>query len=234
MVKFNFLSQFDIWIFKIHQQHQELTTALLNSNLLRKTDFYQTHSDFCILSELNKGESWLAKKIKYQIMADHIRPYLGQSQGLREFRSSLILKKLNIACPSPILAGTNISPWGTYESLFICRYLPGYINGKDFLNKQQNPADRKNFLCAVARDLAAIHGHGLFHKDTNFSNILCKPEDTGKIYWIDNDVKEIGSHFDTYEELALKRFQKALKNNFINHQEWDFFVDCYRNSLAKR
>ncbi len=234
MVKFNFLSQFDIWIFKSHKQHQAVTAALLNSNLLKKTDFHQTHSDFCILSELNKGESWLAKKIKYQIMADHIRPYLGQSQGVREFRSSHILAGLNIACPSPVLAGTNISPWGTYESLFICRYLPDHVNGMDFLSRQKNPADREAFLRAVARDLAVIHGHGLFHKDTNFSNILCKSEEPGKIYWIDNDVKEMGSKFNAYEELALKRFQKALKNNFINQKEWDFFVDCYRNTLAKR
>jgi len=233
MVKFNFLSQFDIWIFKIHKQHQAMTAVLLNSNLLSKTDFHQTHSDFCILSALNKGEPWLAKKIKYQIMADHVRPYLGQSQGAREFRSSQILEELNIACPSPILAGTNISPLGTYESLFICRYLTDHVNGREFLSKQKNPADRKNFLCAVARDLAVIHDHGLFHKDTNFSNILCKREETGKIYWIDNDVKEIVPDFDAYEALALKRLQKALKNNFINHQEWDLFVDCYRNALAK-
>lgn len=233
MVKFNFLSQFDIWIFKINKQHQAMTAVLLNSNILSKTDFHQTHSDFCILNGLNKNETWLAKKIKYQIMADHIRPYLGQSQGLREFRSSQILEGLNIACPSPMLAGTNMSPWGTYESLFICRYLPDHVNGIDFLSTQNNPADREAFLRAVARDLAVIHGHGLFHKDTNFSNILSKHGESGKIYWIDNDVKEMSSHFDAYEELALKRFQKALKNNFIHHKEWDFFVDCYRNFLAK-
>ena len=234
MVKFNLFDQFDIWIFKISDDYREMVTDLLiNRKPLRKTDFHQTHSDFCVLHKLNSGEPMLAKKIKCQIAADHIRPYLGQSQGIREFRSSQILERLNISCPSPILAGTNISPLGTYESLFICRYLPDHVNGSEFLSKQQNPADREAYLCAVAKDLAVIHGNGLFHKDSHFGNILCNPEEMGKIYWIDNDLKQMGSKFDAYEKLAMHRFQNALKNKFISPKEWDFFVDCYRNNLVK-
>jgi tRNA A-37 threonylcarbamoyl transferase component Bud32 len=108
------------------------------------------------------------------------------------------------------------------------------VNGLEFLKQCIDPAARENFLSAVAGDLAEIHGNGLFHKDTNFSNILCNPQESDRISWIDNDVKKMGAKFDAYEKLALKRFQKAMvRENLLNNTEWDFFVECYRNNLVK-
>ena len=234
MVKFSFFHPLDIWIFTINADYREMVKNLLvDGKLLRRTDFRQKYSDLCVLPMQDRGGPVLAKKIKYQRMADHIRRYLGQSQALREFRSSQLLDRLNIACPTPILSGTNISPLGVYESLFLCRYIPGHVTGTEFLIRCQDPSAREALFCAVAKDLALIHANGLFHKDSHFGNILCSPHKTGQIYWIDNDLKTMGAKFDAYEKLALERFQKALKKNLISHTEWKFFVDCYRDNLVK-
>jgi tRNA A-37 threonylcarbamoyl transferase component Bud32 len=236
MVKFNFFNQLDIWIFTINDPYRETAAdLLLNDELRSRTDFRQTYSDFCILNMPDRGGPFLVKKIKCQIAADRIRRYLGLSQAMREFRSSLLLERLKVSCPPPVMAGTNISPMGMYESLLLCRYLPHHVNGLEFLKQCSDPPARKNFLSAVAGDLAVIHGNGLFHKDTNFSNILCNPQDSGRISWIDNDVKKTGSEFDDYEKLALKRFQKAMvRENLLNNMEWDFFVECYRKNMGGR
>lgn len=235
MVKCNFFNRFDLWFFTINGPYRETAADLiLNSEFRNKTDFRQTYSDFCILNIPDRGGPFLVKKIKCQIAADRIRRYLGRSQAMREFRSSLLLERLKVSCPSPVLAGTNVSPLGTYESLLICRYLPHHVNGLEFLKQCSDPAARKAFFSAVAGDLAVMHGNGLFHKDTNFSNILCTPRESGRISWIDNDIKKTGSAFDDYEKLALKRFQKAMvREQLLNNAEWDFFVECYRKHMAE-
>lgn len=233
MVKFSLFYPFDIWILTINDDFSRVVPKLLEDDtLLKKTDFRQSHSDFSVLP-MQEGEGpFVAKKIKYQKAADYIRRYLGESQASREFHAAQALGRLNISCPAPVLYGTNISPRGVYESIFICRYLNNHLNGNEFLKNHQNPSAREAFFRAVARDLALIHGNDLFHKDTNFGNIMFNPEEPEKIYWIDNDVKKMGAKFDEYEKIALQRFQNALKKNYINDEEWNFFVDCYRGSLG--
>ncbi len=234
IVKFSLFNHLDIWIFTIDPDYRNIVTVLFaDSNLLQKTDFHQKYSDLSVLSMQDSGGPFLAKKIKPQRMADNIRRYLGQSQARREFRSSLLFKRLNISCPTPILYGTNISPFGAYESLFLCRYIPHHQTGTEFLSQCQDPTTRKTLFHAVAKDLAVIHGNGLFHKDSHFGNILCNPQNISKIYWIDNDVKKTGNRFDVYEKIALERFQKVLKKNLISSAEWEFFVDCYRDHLTQ-
>jgi tRNA A-37 threonylcarbamoyl transferase component Bud32 len=234
MVKFSLFDPLDIWILTINDDFSRIVPKLLEDDeLLKKTDFRQPYADFSVLPMQNGEGPFLIKKIKYQIAADYIRRYLGKSQASREFHAAQILGRLNIACPAPVLNGTNISPRGAYESIFICRYLHNHLNGHEFLKNHQNPSVREAFFRAVARDLALIHGNDLFHKDTNFGNIMYDLQEPDKVYWIDNDVKKMGSKFDEYEKVALQRFQNALKKNYINNEEWNFFLDYYRRCLTK-
>jgi len=83
----------------------------------------------------------------------------------------------------------------------------------------------------VAQDLAKIHSHGLFHKDSHFGNILCQSECPIRIFWIDNDLKKINPKNNQYEKIALNRFQKVLGQNIISPKEWGLFLENYFSYL---
>lgn len=234
MVKFSLFYPLDFWIVTINDDFAQIAPKMLaDDKLLKNTDFCQSHSDFSILPVQDKKGPFLVKKIKYQKTADYIRRYWGQSQASREFHAAQVLGLLNISCPTPVLHGANVSPIGTYESMFICSYLHNHLNGNEFLKNHKNHSEREAFFRAVAKDLALIHGNNLFHKDTNFGNIMYNPREPDKTYWIDNDVKKMGNKFDEYEKVALQRFQNALKKNYINNEEWNFFVEYYRSNLGQ-
>jgi len=154
-------------------------------NALGKTDFRQRHSDLSILRGAPSGREILVKKIRCQVAADYTRRYFGRSQASRECHASRILLSLDVRCPEPLAYGINLSPFGPYESLFFCEYLPRHVNAAAFLAQNGDAAMRLSLIEAAAKDLARIHSQGYFHRDSHFGNILCDPSNPGVIAWID-------------------------------------------------
>ena len=224
----SFFHPLDLWIFREAELRDgEMPPMGQCKKVLGKTDFSQRHSDLLILRGGHAGREILVKKIKCQVAADYIRRYLGRSQASREYHASRILLSLDVRCPEPLAFGINLSPFGPYESLFVCEYLPRHVNAAAFLARNGDAALRLSLIEAAAKDLARMHAHGYFHKDSHFGNILCDPSHPGVIAWIDNDVKKTGTLSPEDERLAFDRFGKAIRRNIMTGDEWEFFRKIY-------
>jgi len=189
-----------------------------------KTDFRQRHSDLSILHGGPSGREILVKKIRCQVAADYTRRYVGRSQASREYHASRLLLSLGVRCPEPLAYGINLSPFGPYESLFFCEHLPRHVNAAAFLERNGDAALRLTLIEAAAKDLARIHAHGYFHRDSHFGNILCDPSNPGVIAWIDNDIRKLRPED---EHVAFERFGKAVRKKIMTDDEWVFFRKIY-------
>jgi len=230
----SFFHPLDLWIFReAGLRDGEMPPMGQWKKVLGKTDFSQRHSDLLILRGGHAGREILVKKIKCQVAADYIRRYLGRSQASREYHASRILLSLDVRCPEPLAYGINLSPFGPYESLFVCEYLSRYVNAADFLARNGDATLRLSLIQAAALDLARIHAHGYFHRDSHFGNILCDPSNPGAIAWIDNDVKKTGTISPEDELLAFDRFGKAIRRKIMTESEWESFRRTYSKDLQR-
>ncbi len=118
----------------------------------------------------------------------------------------------------------NLSPFGPYESLFFCEYLTRHVNAAVFLERDGDTTLRSSLIEAAAKDLARIHSHGYFHRDSHFGNILCDPSNPGVIVWIDNDVRRLRPED---KRIAFDRFGKAVRKKIMTDDEWEFFRKIY-------
>lgn len=218
----------DKWIFKVNPFYLEAFKALLKrKDTILDKSIIRKYSDIVTLYFEGFNKHILIKKIKFQKTADYLRRYIGKSQGFREFSSSFKLFSIHVSCPMPICCGVNLSPFGQYESLYVSDYIENSENGIDFFIREKDLGVRQNFLSIVAENLAGIHNHGLFHKDSRFGNILFLNASSPEIFWIDNDLKKMKSRYERYEKLALDRFKKALRKDIISSKEWNFFIEQY-------
>ncbi|MBN1931778.1 MAG: hypothetical protein JW786_09250 [Desulfobacterales bacterium] len=218
----------DKWIFKINPFYLEAFKALVKrkDTILAKS-IIRNYSDIVTLYFEGFNKYILIKKIKFQKAADYWRRYIGKSQGFREFSSSFKLLSIQVPCPLPICCGVNLSPFGPYESIYVSDYIENTETGIDFFIREKNLGLRQKFLSIVAENLAEIHNHGLFHKDSRLGNILFLNTTFPEIFWIDNDLKKMKSRYERYEKLALNRFKKTLRKDIISSEEWNFFIEQY-------
>ena len=218
----------DFWIFNLNPDALDWLKPLLKTKkTLSGIDLKQKYSDILIFPQKEHNKKAVIKKIKFQKAADYLRRYIGESQGYREYVASKTLASIKIQCPAPIGYGVNLSPFGQYESVYICEYIEDTLNGIELFNQEKDTEKKNSFFDSTARDLARIHSKGLFHKDGRFGNILCRYADPGDIFWIDNDLKIFKSFSKRYEKIALDRFRKLLSQGFITFKEWKFFQSSY-------
>jgi len=145
----------------------------------------QIHQKF---ADLSTNGTVMLKRIRPQKRIDPFRKYF-RSQALREYRSTLQLRKLGINVPTPLAYGTNLSPFGKYESILIMEYIPNIGTMREVMAHEANQRVRTKLLKKLGADLQRMMEARLYHKDAHLGNILVTPD--YDLVWIDNDLSPI-------------------------------------------
>lgn len=124
------------------------------------------------------------------------RFFLRPSTAAVEFFSYNLMHQLGLATLETVAVG-EIRHWGTLQAgLIITREIPHSLNLKEYALKHWpglTPARRRQLREqlseAICRDLKIMHGHGFFHFDPKWRNLLIRQEADGGLsgpWWIDS------------------------------------------------
>lgn len=219
--KYPLFQKHDLWLFRFVSPYNKKVCEILSQLKKGEHIYTQKYSDIICLDEV------LVKVIKPQKAIDYFRKYWFLSQGAREFYSARTLSDLGIVVPEVYGYGFSIGVGCKYESVIFMEHKKLAKTGIDFLRSESNVNSRKVFITHVAKNIATIHKHNLYHKDTHFGNILVYNDHLEAPIWIDNDVKKMVGNSSSYIENTFKRFEKIKKNQVITDDEWEMLNTVY-------
>jgi tRNA A-37 threonylcarbamoyl transferase component Bud32 len=130
--------------------------------------------------------------------------------GLKEWRTAIRLKELNVPTYSPIAFGIEKKYGAGGKIYFISEKIPDALTVKEFLNKNKNlPVEnRKSFIKSFSDFILTVHRAGVVHMDFHWKNILVSPCADGKylFYLVDLErvkLKKVISVTQRFSNLAM-------------------------------
>jgi tRNA A-37 threonylcarbamoyl transferase component Bud32 len=109
--------------------------------------------------------------------------------GLKEWKTALRLKELNVPTYSPIAFAIE-KKYGLIKKIyFISEKIPNAVTIQEFLNKNLSVENRKAFIKSFSDFILTVHRAGVVHMDFHWKNILVSPCTDGKylFYLVDLD-----------------------------------------------
>lgn len=138
---------------------------------------------------------------------DVIRKYFAKSQADRERKSAEMLAGLGLNTPQSYFCAFSLSPSNRFESMHEMSFLDHHEHLNKHLSQRQ---DSEEIVRLIAADLAIMTNNMLCLKDFGLGNIMYDPN--GKIFWIDNDIKEFSDR-----RLLAAFMMRHLKLRLLNH-----------------
>ncbi len=217
----------DFWIFHVLPQYEaQLRTYFSENDSGVKNWIEQENSDLALLS-LNDG-TCVIKKVKKRRIGEYLRRYIGRSRAELETKSSLLLEDAGINVPQVYGYGVNYSPFGQYESIFLCKYLERFKTVYEYLDMGKPASYRKrDILRLLCQDVAKMHQFGIFRRDCNRGNIMIDPDDLSRLFWIDNWAWQPKRLTEVQKKNMLK--QRRRDNDTAEDREW--LELCYRDAV---
>ena len=126
---------------------------------------------------------------EFKIMPEKIIRAFLFPYGLKEWKTAIRLKELNVPTYSPIAFGIEKKYSAGKKIYFISEKIANALTVKEFLNKNRNLSmeKRKAFIKSFSDFILTIHNAGVVHMDLHWKNILVSPCADGKylFYLID-------------------------------------------------
>ncbi|KAA3620578.1 MAG: hypothetical protein DWQ08_15250, partial [Proteobacteria bacterium] len=105
---------------------------------------------------------------RYERLKYLIRP----SRASAEWRNARQLERLGVHVPVPLAWGERRGAAGWRQSLLVTEALPGAPTLLQWSESRHGDAEVRSLRQKLARDVAVMHEHGLFHRDLHGDNVL--------------------------------------------------------------
>ena len=126
--------------------------------------------------------------------------------GLKEWKTAIHLKELNISTYSPIAFGVEKKYGFTTKIYFISEKIPDAITVKEFLSKNRNlsAGNRKSLIKSFSDFILTVHQAGVLHMDFHWKNILVYQnlERKYQFYLIDLDKVKLKNEIPVTQRLS--------------------------------
>jgi len=158
--------------------------------------------------------------------------------GLKEWKTAIRLKDLNVPTYSPIAFGIEKKYGLINKTYFISEKIPKAVTVKEFLNKNRNMSaeNRKSLIKSFSDFILTVHMAGVVHMDLHWKNILVSQGLDGKyqFYLIDLDRVKLKNIIPVTQRLSNLAMLNTSFYQSRSVRDRVFFLNSYLKGFIKK